>query len=249
MSKTLVYKYPPLTPGILIRRYKRFLADIQLDNGEIITAHCANTGPMTGVCTPQSRVYVSRSDNPKRKLAYTWEMIEVADSQPTWVGINTNLPNKIIKLALQQGLIPQIDSINQNLRTEVAYGQAGASKIDILLGDVCSKLTYIEIKNTTLAQGKLALFPDTVTTRGQKHLRELTALTSTAKTMMIYFINRSDCSHFAPSDQCDPQYAQLLRTALAAGVEVLPLRFEITPQAVYYLNKVGFSPSQLSVNP
>lgn len=246
MTKTLVYQYPPLISGILIRRYKRFLADIQLADGKIITAHCANTGPMTGVCTPNSRVYVSASTNPKRKLPYTWEMIEVQDTRPTWVGINTNLPNRIIKSALQQGLIPQIESINQSLRTEVPYGQNKRSRIDILLADSESNLTYIEIKNTTLAQGTVALFPDTVTTRGQKHLQELTVLSSTTKTIMIYFISRSDCPTFAPSDECDPQYARLLRQAVTAGVEILPLRFEITPQAVYYLNKASFLPLQPS---
>lgn len=244
MTKTLVYEYPPLIPGILIRRYKRFLADIQLANGEIIVAHCPNTGPMTGVCTPGSRVYVSPSNNPKRKLLYTWEMIEVEDTLPTWVGINTNLPNRIIKSALQQGSIPQIDSGHQKLRTEVPYGQNKQSRIDILLADAESKTTYIEIKNTTLAEGTVALFPDTVTTRGQKHLRELTVLSSTAKTIMIYFISRSDCRTFAPSDRCDPQYGKLLRKAVAAGVEILPLRFEITPKAVYYLDKASFLPLQ-----
>ena len=101
----MFYTYPPLLSGQLIKRYKRFLADIELDSGELITAHCPNTGPMTGVCTPQSRVYVSQSDNPKRKLPYTWELIEVNDTQPTWVGVNTALPNKVIKIAHSMGII------------------------------------------------------------------------------------------------------------------------------------------------
>ncbi|MGV2829282.1 DNA/RNA nuclease SfsA [Myxosarcina sp. GI1(2024)] len=230
---TYIYHYPPLISGKLIKRYKRFLADIELATGEVITAHCPNTGPMTGVCTPESSVWVSYSNNPKRKLAYTWEAILVRD---TWVGINTALPNRIIKSALQQQLLPELAGRYSQVRAEVPYGKNKKSRIDfVLTGDDAQPPLYVEVKNVTLSAENLALFPDTVTTRGQKHLQELMALLPAAQPVMLYFINRNDCSQFSPSDRCDPQYAQLLREAAAMGVQILPCRFEITPQGINYL--------------
>ena len=229
---SLIYQYPPLLPGKLIKRYKRFLADIELDTGEIITAHCPNTGPMTGNCTPGSLVQVSKSDNPKRKLAYTWEMIQVDSA---WVGVNTAMPNRVVKLLLAQKLIPELAGRYSNVRAEVPYGTDKKSRVDFLLTDKAQAQIYVEVKSVTLSAGKTALFPDTVTTRGQKHLKELTALIGKATPIMLYFINRSDCDRFAPSDGCDPQYAELLRAAVSQGLEVLPCRFEITPQGIAYL--------------
>jgi sugar fermentation stimulation protein A len=230
-----LYRYPTFSPGILLKRYKRFLADIELDSGMVITAHCPNTGPMTGVSTVGSRVLVSCSDNPKRKLPYTWEMIEVNDNEPTWVGINTALPNRVSKLALEKFLFPRLGNYRQIL-TEVPYGKDRGSRVDFLLsGEAENSLIYLEVKNTTWAQGKLALFPDTVTMRGQKHLRELTALLPQARAVMLYFINRGDCSHFAPGDSADPVYGQLFRDAVAQGLEVLPCKFENTPEGIRYL--------------
>ncbi|MEY2977881.1 MAG: DNA/RNA nuclease SfsA [Prochlorotrichaceae cyanobacterium] len=231
----MFFQYPPLQQGTLLRRYKRFMADIELDSGERITAHCPNTGPMTGVCTPGYRVAVSLSHNPKRKYAYTWELIEVLDPVPTWVGVNTSLPNRLVKLALQQQLIPEVEGYDQ-IETEVPYGKE-KSRIDFRLispqndrGDL-----YLEVKNTTWAQGSIALFPDTVTTRGQKHLRELMALLPENRSVLLYFINRGDCSTFSPGDSADPVYGQLLRTAIEKGLEVLPCRFQIAPEGVSYL--------------
>jgi sugar fermentation stimulation protein A len=229
----LIYEYPPLIAGRLQSRYKRFLADIQLESGEIITAHCPNTGPMLGVCTPDSEVYVSKSNNPKRKLAYTWEMIKV---NQTWVGINTNLPNQVVKLALKQNLWTELVGNYTQICPEVSYGKERKSRIDFLLKDEMQQIsTYLEVKNTTLAEDNLALFPDTVTTRGQKHLQELINLLPEAKAVMLYFINRSDCSHFAAGDSYDPKYGQLLQEAIQQGVKVLPFRFEVTPQGIRYL--------------
>ena len=229
---TIIYQYPPLIPGKLIKRYKRFLADIELTTGEIITAHCPNTGPMIGVCDPDSLVQVSRSNNPKRKLAYTWEMIRVNN---TWVGVNTGLPNKVIKIALEQKLLPQLATRYDSVRREVPYGKNKKSRIDFLLSKVDRPDIYLEVKNVTLTQGNLALFPDTITTRGQKHFQELMALIPDAKPVMLYFINRGDCDRFAPGDDYDPQYGKLLRDAIDLGVEILPLRFEITPQEIRYI--------------
>ncbi len=231
----LLYSYPTLYPGILLKRYKRFFADIELATGEIVTAHCPNTGPMTGICTPGSSVHLSYSTVATRKLPYTWEMLQVHDNEPTWVGVNTALPNRIIKLALEKFLFPQLGSYSQ-VRFEVPYGKDKKSRVDFLLTDNNGQSPiYIEVKSTTWAQGRLVLFPDTETTRGQKHLRELMALLPRSRAVMLYFINRGDCTHFAPGDSADPVYGKLLRQAIALGLEVLPCRFEITPQGVRYL--------------
>ncbi len=226
------YQYPPLIAGRLIKRYKRFLADIELATGEIITAHCPNTGPMIGVSAPDSQVWVSKSDNPKRKLAYTWEIIAV---DKAWVGVNTAIPNRVIKLALEQQLLPELAGRYSQVRSEVPYGTAKKSRVDFLLtGKENQPPIYVEVKNVTLAEGKTALFPDTVTKRGQKHLQELMALIPDAQPVMLYFINRGDCELFAPSDRHDPQYGQLLREAVALGLEVLPCCFTVTPQGISY---------------
>ncbi len=227
-----VYPYPPLQSGILLRRYKRFFADIQLDSGEEITAHCPNTGPMTAISTPGSPVQVSFHADPKRKLAYTWEMIQVTENGLAWVGVNTGMPNKVVGAALEAGILPELTGY-QEIKREVTYGQE-RSRIDFLLTHPDNPPTYVEVKSTTWAREQLALFPDTVTTRGQKHLRELTALIPEARVCMLYFINRGDCPEFAPGDEKDPEYGQLLRQAREAGLEVLPYRFEITPTGIYF---------------
>ena len=228
-----IYAYPPLIEGKLVSRYKRFFADIKLPTGELITAHCPNTGPMTGVCILGNRVMVSRSDSKTRKLAYTWELIEVHDNdRPVWCGVNTGLPNKVAKAAIAQKLIPGLTDY-VTLRSEVAYGQE-KSRVDLLL-ETTGKPIYVEVKNTTWTEGTLALFPDTVTTRGQKHIRELAALLPDARSVMLYFINRGDCDRFSPGDERDPEYGQLLRDAVAKGLEVLPCRFEVTPEGITYL--------------
>lgn len=227
------YPYPTLYPGVLLKRYKRFLADIELDTGEIITAHCPNTGPMTGVCIPGNRVMVSYTDSAKRSLPYTWELIELTHTKPTWVGTNTALPNRVIRSALAAHLFPELGDYD-TIKPEVPYGQAKKSRIDFLLTGA-GRPIYIEVKNTTWALGERALFPDTVTTRGQKHLQELTQLLPDARAVMLYFINRSDCTQFSPGDQADPLYGSLFRGAIAQGVEVLPCRFDITPTEIRYL--------------
>lgn len=250
MISNFIYQFPPLLPGILIKRYKRFFADIELATGELITAHCPNTGPMTGVSTPGSLVQVSYNPSPTRKLAYTWEMIQVTDNEPTWVGINTNLPNRIVKLGLEAGVFPELSDYKE-IKPEVVYGQDRKSRIDFLLsGSEVNLPAYLEVKNTTWSQGRLAVFPDTVTTRGQKHLRELMALLPTKRSIMLYFINRGDCNSFAPGDIVDPVYGKMLREAVMQGVEVLAYRFETTPEGICYLGKANFIPSmaELSVN-
>lgn len=230
---TWLYEYPTLYPGVLLKRYKRFFAEIQLSTGEVITAHCPNTGPMTGISTPGCPVQVSFSKSPTRKLPYTWEMIQVNDNTPTWVGVNTALPNRVIKLALAKSLFPELGNYQQ-VRFEVPYGQEN-SRVDFLLIADNTATVYVEVKSTTWAQADLVLFPDTVTTRGQKHIRELMTLLPETRAVMLYFINRGDCTRFAPGDNADPAYGQLLRKAVSQGLEVLPCRFEITPIGIRYL--------------
>ncbi|MFQ4137719.1 DNA/RNA nuclease SfsA [Nodosilinea sp. PGN35] len=243
MTADWFYLFPPLLEGTLLKRYKRFFADIELETGETVVAHCPNTGPMTGVCHIGGRVLVSYNPDPKRKLAYTWELAEVRDTVPTWAGVNTALPNRVVKSLLEARQIPELGDYT-TIRPEVRYGGDGKSRIDfVIAGPDAEPVTYIEVKNTTWAKGTLALFPDTVTTRGQKHLKELTALIPQAQAVMLYFINRGDCTTFAPGDVADPTYGLLLRQAVAQGVKVLPCRFEVTPAGLRYL---GLAPLRLN---
>lgn len=231
-----LYRYPLLISGVLKKRYKRFLADIELDTGELITAHCANTGPMLGLCNIDSQVMVSKSDDPKRKLSYTWEMIAVGENNSVWVGINTFLPNRIIKLALQQQLIPELASQYSQVKSEVKFGHDGKSRIDfVLTGEKSQPPIYVEVKNTTLAENGVALFPDTQTTRGQKHLQELMTLPKEVKPVMLYFINREDCDTFNVGEKYDKTYGDLFNQAINQGVKILPCRFQVTPEGVKYL--------------
>lgn len=233
-----VHTYPDLIEGRLVSRYKRFFADIKLDNGEVITAHCANTGPMTGVCQIGSPVLVSYHPSPKRKLAYSWEAIYI-DEQ--WVGVNTSLPNRVIGHMLDRHLFPELEPYH-TVKGEVTYGKE-KSRIDFLLTNgedhpqsPNPHKTYVEVKNSTWCIGSLSLFPDTVTTRGQKHLRELMAIiTENTAAVLIFFINRGDCDRFAAGAQADPEYARLLQEAIAKGVKVLPCRFAIEPTKITYL--------------
>ena len=230
-----VYRYPALYSGTLVKRYKRFLADVELVTGEIVTAHCPNTGPMTGVCDRGSQVLLSHSPNPKRKYPYTWETIQMPDERRTWVGINTALPNRVVKNMLESKAIPELGEYD-TIKSEVVYGSDRASRVDFLLsGKEGDRPIYVEVKNTTWARPPLALFPDTVTDRGQRHLRELTDLIPNARSVMLYFINRGDCDRFSPGDEADPEYGRLLREAAAKGVEILPCRFDVTPEGLRYL--------------
>ncbi len=233
MNADFTYPQPPLLAGILLRRYQRFFAEVELASGEVVTAHCANTGPMTGVCTPGSPVLVSRSDNPKRKLAYTLEAIQVQELEPTWVGINTSLPNRVVKQMLLQRSLPLSYG---EVRSEVRFGVTGKSRVDFWLGATDTEPPlFLEVKSTTWAEQGVARFPDTVTERGQKHLRDLMHVLPTARAAILYFINRGDCERFEPGDRADPVYGNLLRQAVAAGVQVLPCRFVITPSGLGYL--------------
>ena len=228
----------PLVEGTLVKRYKRFLADVELEGGEVITAHCPNTGPMTGVLHPGGRVRLRHAPSPTRKLAWTWEQAEVpgADGAPIWVGINTALPNRLVRATIEAGCLePWLGPIGA-IKAEVPYGEGRRSRIDLLLtpaeGAADPRPIYLEVKNTTWTQGELALFPDTVTERGQKHLVELMALLPQARAVLVPCLSRGDVSRFAPGDAADPRYGELFRQALDAGVEVLPCRYDFTASDV-----------------
>ena len=231
----------PLVEGVLIRRYKRFLADVELENGSEVTAHCPNTGPMTGVLHPSGRVRLRHDPSPTRKLAWTWEQAQCpgADGQPLWVGVNTGLPNKLVRATVEAGLLaPWLGPIGA-IKAEVPYGEGRRSRIDLLLTPAPEaadqRPIYVEVKNTTWSDGDLALFPDTVTERGQKHLRELMALLPEARAVLLPCLSRSDVQRFAPGDAADPTYGELFRQALAAGVEILPCRYSFDAEGVHWL--------------
>tara|TARA_Y100001968_G_scaffold10830_1_gene9073 strand:+ start:2401 stop:3168 length:768 start_codon:yes stop_codon:yes gene_type:complete len=231
IGKTII-KFSPLIEGRLIKRYKRFLADVELDNGEVVTAHCANTGPMKGVLYPGGRVRLKYSPSPKRKLDWSWEQAEVPshnDMKKCWVGINTSLPNKLIRHVIEANCLEKQFGAISNIKPEVVYGLEGKSRIDLLLepesNNKDSRKIYVEVKNTTWCEKSLALFPDTVTKRGQKHLRELMSLYPSYRAALIPCISRSDIDTFAPGDSADKLYGKLFRQALANGLEVIPCVF------------------------
>lgn len=206
----------PLIRGTLIHRYKRFLSDVRLDTGAVVTAHCANSGSMLGVCDPGLEVWLSESDRPGRKLRYSWEMVRVGDGL---VGINTMHPNRIAEEAIRAGMIPELAGYPA-IRREVRYGKG--SRVDLLLDGGGMPTCYVEVKNVTLRRGNAAEFPDAVTARGAKHLAELSDMVAAgARAVMLYLVQRTDCDVFTVAADIDPAYAAGLRRAMAAGVEVL----------------------------
>ena len=219
----------PLYPGFLVKRYKRFLADIVLDSGETVTAHCANPGSMLGVAPEGARVWASKSADPKRKLAYSWELAEIGGAL---IAINTSNPNRIAAEAIEAGAIPELSGY-ASLRREVRYG--GASRIDLLLEDGADgRACYVEVKNVHLSRDPgLAEFPDSVTARGSKHLEALAAMVKQgARAVMLFVVQRSDCKAFRPAADLDPTYAAGLIRAMAAGVETLCYDCDVTTEAV-----------------
>lgn len=220
----MIFDYP-LIHGRLIARYKRFLADIRLDDGTTVTAHCTNSGSMKSCLEEHAEVYLSQSLNPNRKLPYTWEMIKINGN---WVGINTSNPNRIAFEILESNWIDELPGF-KTLRREVNYGD---SRFDIY-GETENQKWFFEVKNVTLKDGKFALFPDAITTRGQKHLNTLIkAKAEGYHVSMLYIIQRTDVDIFAPAWNIDPAYAEELIKAFEAGVKLYAIQVAVTPESI-----------------
>ncbi|MDH5641343.1 MAG: DNA/RNA nuclease SfsA [Nitrospira sp.] len=219
--KTLEFQVP-LHQGTLLKRYKRFLADVRLEDGRELTVMCPNTGTMKTCNEPGRPVIISDSLNDSRKYRFTWEMIRMGRS---WVGVNTGNPNRAVTKWVEAGMIPELTGYG-TLKREQKYGRDGRSRIDLLLSDgAAASDCFVEVKNTTMRVGHHAAFPDAVTTRGQKHLRELMDVVDQGgRGVMFYFVGRADCDRFRPADEIDPEYGRLLREAATKGVELLPYR-------------------------
>ena len=207
-----------LEEATLITRYKRFLADVKLLNGQVITIHCPNTGSMKNCQDPGSKIWFSTVNKKTRKYPQTWQFVEVHDSE--LVGINAGLANKLVLEAIEGGVIKQITNFSK-LRTEVSYGTEN-SRIDILLEDGCGRC-YIEVKSVSFGvSGKIGLFPDAITARGQKHLKELMTVRKAGDRAVLFFcVQHTGVEKVSPAEKIDPVYAELLRKALAVGVEVI----------------------------
>jgi sugar fermentation stimulation protein A len=228
----------PLLEGRLLRRYQRFLADVELADGRAVTAHTPNTGAMLGCNLPGSRVWLSDSGNAARKYPLTLEIVEAAPGLP--VGVNTGLANGLAREAIETGVVAALGGYD-TLRGEVRYGREN-SRIDLLLSAAGRPDCYVEVKNVTLAEDGTALFPDAVTLRGAKHLRELAAMAREGRRAVIFYcVQRGDAAAMAPADRIDPAYGRALREALAAGVEALAYRAEVTPAGIVLARELPVS--------
>lgn len=223
----------PLIEGILLKRYKRFLADVRLNTGDDVTIHCPNPGAMMGVAPSGARCWVSMSPNKARKLPYTLELVEISDfGRPVITGINTGHPNRIAEEAISRGIIPELAGYD-SLRREVKYGEN--SRIDILLESEKRPPCYVEVKNVHLrrSEAPLAEFPDSVTARGLKHLKELEQVVRDGnRAVMLYIVQRSDCFTLSPAWDIDPKYAEGLVAAEKAGVELIAWDCEVTTSEI-----------------
>ncbi|MGR3220555.1 MAG: DNA/RNA nuclease SfsA [Candidatus Anammoxibacter sp.] len=215
-----------LIRATLIKRYKRFPADVVLATGEIITVHSANTGSMMGCSDPGSIVWLSDSKNPKRKYRYSWEITETSDNVS--VGVNTMLSNALVKEAITRNIIEELKGYD-SIRSEVSYGKEN-SRIDILLEkENNSEKCYVEVKNVTAVKDKTALFPDAVSKRGTKHIRELIEMVREGNRGVLCFcVQRNDATAVRPADEIDPEYGKTLRKAINMGMEAIAYRATVS---------------------
>lgn len=221
-----------LQSGRLVLRYKRFLADVAMDDGRLITVHCPNSGSMLGCKEPGSPVLISLADNPTRKYAHTLEMVQVGT---TWVGINTARTNGLVAEAIGAGVVADLGGI-ETIRPEIKVSEK--SRLDFLLTRGEEKI-YVEVKNCSLALGRAAMFPDAVTVRGVKHLAELLTLRRTGCRAVIFFcVQRGDVDYFSPAEHVDPGYAQALREVAAQGVEVLAYGAALSSEAITIVRRL-----------
>ena len=220
-----------LIHGTLIKRYKRFLADIKLDDGSVVIAHCPNSGSMKSCLESGAEVYLALVNDQKRRTKFTWEMIRINGK---WIGINTLHPNRLVYDAITEGKIEHLKGFT-NVQREVKFGD---SRFDVYAENESEKC-FIEVKNVTLKEGNYALFPDAVTTRGQKHLRTLVEVKKAGmRAIMFYVIQRSDVDIFAPAKEIDPDYANELKVAVENGVEVFVVWAKVTPTGIELMEKL-----------
>jgi sugar fermentation stimulation protein A len=228
---------PPLTKGIILRRYKRFLADVELADGSVVTAHCPNTGAMTSCWEPGATVQLSHSDNPKRKLAWTLERVDMGAG---WIGVNTARTNPVVEEALAAGLVAPLAGY-ESLRREVRFSPPGhpASRLDFLLSEGGRTDAYVEVKNVTLLDGDRLRFPDAVSERGRKHLDVLLeAVRQGQRGVILFALNRPEGEAFSAADAIDPAYGQRLREVVNSGVEALALRIRHTAKGMKVAGEV-----------
>ncbi len=222
-----------LVRGKLIKRYKRFLSDIELEDGSIVIAHCTNSGSMKTCIEEGAPVYLTPHNDPKRKTKYTWEMIFINNH---WIGINTSIPNILVYEAVRDRIIPQLNQYT-TVKREVKYKD---SRFDIYAENNNEKC-FIEVKNVTLRSNNKATFPDAVTTRGQKHLHTLIeAKKAEFRAVMFYVIQRQDIESFSPAKDIDPVYAATLKEAYDNGVEIIPYIAAVSPEKIELLKEVTF---------
>ena len=229
----------PLIRAKLLRRYKRFLADVLLPDGREVTAHCANPGSMMGLLGDDVFAWVEPNEDPKKKLKFAWRIAEMGDG--AMVLVDTAQANRIVREGLEKNAIAEF--ANQTFRPEVKYGDG--SRIDFLLSDDAGRFTYLEVKSVTLSRAKgHAEFPDSVTARGTKHLNELAnVVESGARAVMFYVLNRTDCDQVSIASDIDPAYADALDRARSAGVDVLCYRSEVSANRITLGPRVAFQPA------
>jgi sugar fermentation stimulation protein A len=230
-------KFPEaLISATLLKRYKRFLADVELESGEQLTVHTANTGAMTGCAIPGSKIWISNSHNSKRKYLYSWEISSTQEGN--LIGINTQLANKLVKEAIEKGFISELDDI-QKIDTEVTYG-AEKSRIDLLVTQNNGQICYVEVKNVTASfEPGIAAFPDAVTARGTKHLRELELMVQQGHRGIILFcVQRNDIDRVRAAYEIDSVYAETLTQVAANGVEMLAYGADVSPQEIVLHRKL-----------
>lgn len=223
-----------LIKGRLIKRYKRFLADIELETGETVIAHCTNSGSMKSCLEDGAEVYLTPVNDPKRKTKFTWEMIKINND---WIGVNTMNPNRIAYEEISQGNIPGLENYT-SVNREVTYED---SRFDIMAKNEV-ETCFVEVKNVTLKEDGIAQFPDAITTRGLKHLETLISVKENGmRAVMLYIIQRTDVEHFKPAAHIDRNYAKTLQKAYKKGVEIIPLQVKVSPTEIRVHKIIPFS--------
>ncbi|RUT77650.1 DNA/RNA nuclease SfsA [Ancylomarina longa] len=222
-----------LVHGKLVKRYKRFLADVMLDSGEVVVAHCTNSGSMKSCIEEGAEVYLSPADDPKRKTRFTWEMIKINHA---WIGVNTTIPNVLVFEAVLNQQIPELAGY-LNVKREVTFED---SRFDVFASNE-KEDCFIEVKNVSMKEGRYARFPDAVTARGKKHLETLMRVKQNGmRAVMVYVIQRSDVDIFGSAADIDPEYAKTLIKALKCGVEIMPMRANVTPEGIELEHKLAY---------